>query len=511
MLNLKRALPAIFGVLLFAPDLAHADWNQANDEANRQRMMAEMRANTAAADRANEQSQRRQQQAYDNRPRSSGGSSSSASSASNGGGYTPYEAQPSGPASIVASYSFTVYRSESEAQTIARIGKEAAAGQVQSQYNLGRIYYTGYGATPRDDVSARKWFGAAAEQGHGPAAAQYGAMVYNGQGGPVDQELALRVLKRAADAGDAYGQALYAFFTLSAAARAQIDVRNPEAVRMLERAADAGQLVAQAYLGGGVYRLGIGAPADDVKAAQYSRLAADQGFAEAQTYLGRSYSHGKGIPQDIAQAVFWLRKAAAQNNAEALFLLGRLTIDGTGLTEDAVAGARMVRAAADAGNMEAIGFYGVLLQNGVGVAKDIVSGATMLRKAAESHDPEAEQNYAIALFAGQGVEQNEAAGVYWQKRAADDGDFYAAATYCVRATAGLGMPKNPEEGVRYGRIAAEAGLPRAETCLGYAYTEGNGVPKDLTVAKLWFSKAAQQNYADAVNALKQPQFTGSAN
>ena len=53
----------LWGAALFTlclvPTMAHADWNQANDEANRQRMMAEMRANARASDRANEESQRR--------------------------------------------------------------------------------------------------------------------------------------------------------------------------------------------------------------------------------------------------------------------------------------------------------------------------------------------------------------------------------------------------------------------------------------------------------------------
>ena len=67
-----RLVAAAVGLAALIPAVAHADWNQANDEANRQRMMAEMRANAAAADRANEQSQRRQQQDFENRSRSSG-------------------------------------------------------------------------------------------------------------------------------------------------------------------------------------------------------------------------------------------------------------------------------------------------------------------------------------------------------------------------------------------------------------------------------------------------------
>ena len=231
----------------FFPAVAHADWNQANDEANRQRMMAEMRANAQASDRANEESQRRQQAAYDARQRSSSSSSSSASasSSSSGGGFTPYQSRPEGPRSVVATYTFTVHTQESEAQTVARIEREAAAGQVQSQFNLGRIYYTGYGA-PRSDAKAREWFGHAADQGHAGAQAQYGTMLYHGQGGPADKARGLAYLKKAADQGDTHGEGVYGALSLGEAG----DVPQPQTVDLLVRAADKGELVAQNALGG---------------------------------------------------------------------------------------------------------------------------------------------------------------------------------------------------------------------------------------------------------------------
>ena len=500
---------AMLGGLIIAP-AARADPN--SDEANRQNMMAEMRNSAAANDRANFDSQQRQQANAD-RYRSSGNGGSGSSGGSSGGNASPsanYGARTStGPQSIVASYNFTVHRQETPAALMTRLEQEADGGNALSAFNLGRIYYTGFDGIPRDDATARHWFFIAANAGHPGGEAQFGQMMYNGIGGPTDQTTALTWLKSAAGHGDSYGQALYGFWTLSDQVKADPDVRNPELVAILVKAADAGQLVAQAYLGTIVYRLGAGAPADQERAAHYLRLAADQNFAGAQTLLGRSYIYGTGVPRDYAQAVVWLRKGAAQNDAEANYLLGRLAIDGAGgLPQDAAAGAELVKRAADAGNMEATGFYGVLLQQGIGIPKDQSAGAILLQRAAESHDSDAEENYAIAFFDGMGVTQNIATGVYWQKRAADDGNYSAAATYCVRATTGNGMSKNATEGVKYGRIGASGGAARAQTCLGYAYLEGNGVPKDLPLAKSWFEKAAAQDYADAIDALKLPELSG---
>lgn len=106
---------------------------------------------------------------------------------------------------------------ETEQQTIARIQSEAQAGDVQSQFNLGRILFTGYGVA-RDDTGARRSFGAAAKQGHSQAQAQaqtqYGAMLYNGQGGPADRAEGLNFVRKACDQGEAYAKALQGFFSL---------------------------------------------------------------------------------------------------------------------------------------------------------------------------------------------------------------------------------------------------------------------------------------------------------
>lgn len=496
------------------PAPARAQWNAANDEANRQSMMAEMRASAAANDRANEESQRR---FNDNAARSSASSSSGGSSnysgSSGGGGATGTGSgsyRDAGPRSIVKSYTFTMHRQETPAALAARLEQEAGAGNALSAYNLGRLYYTGFDALPRNDAKARAWFGTAAKLGHPGAQTQYGAMLYNGVGGAADPAAAMPWLRKAADQGDSYGQALYGFWTLADQVRINPDVQNPEAVAMLVKAADAGQLVAQAYLGGSVYRLGLGTAVDHDKAAHYARLAADQGFAQAQTDLGRDYIYGSGVAKDDALAVTWLRRAAAQNNAEAVFLLGRLAIVGGGLPQDAVGGARTVKQAADAGNMEAIGFYGLLLQQGVGVPRDEVAGAAMLARAADSHDPGAEQNYAIALFNGSGVAQDVTAGVAWQKRAADDGDIDAIATYAVRLSTGQGVAKDVVAGVRYARHAAALGNARGQACLGWAYHDGAGVPKDLAQALVLFRQAAAQGDQGAIDALKQPEMVAQA-
>ena len=58
-----------------------------------------------------------------------------------------------------------------------------------------------------------------------------------------------------------------------------------------------------------------GVPQDDAEAVKWYRLAAEQGYAEAQSNLGVMYNNGRGVPQDDAEAVKWYRLAAEQGYA----------------------------------------------------------------------------------------------------------------------------------------------------------------------------------------------------
>jgi len=70
---------------------------------------------------------------------------------------------------------------------------------------------------------------------------------------------------------------------------------------------------------------------DDAQAAEWYRMAADQGFGRAQNNLGALYEHGVGVAQDLAAAARWYRKAALQGHADAEYNLGRLYADGSGV------------------------------------------------------------------------------------------------------------------------------------------------------------------------------------
>ena len=67
-----------------------------------------------------------------------------------------------------------------------------------------------------------------------------------------------------------------------------------------------------------MYEKGTGVPQDYKEAIKWYRLAADQGFASAQTNLGERYEKGKGVPQDYLLAHMWLNLSGSNGHKGAV-------------------------------------------------------------------------------------------------------------------------------------------------------------------------------------------------
>ena len=391
-MTMRRFTAGAAVLLLTTPFAAHAAWNAAADEANRQRMMASMRDTSAANDRRNADAAFQSGLARQSSSGSSGGTSSSSSSNSSASAYAPGPARDAGPQSVVATRRFIVNVRESVPQTIARITREAQAGNVQSQYNLGQIYYAAFGVA-RDDAQARRWFTAAAAQGHAHAAAQAGYLAMYGRGGGVDKAAAQSLLRAAADGSDSYGQALYGLMQITDAVEAgKPDAPLPGAVALLVRAADAGEVTAQSTLGTMVYYYGTSGAAKDVaQAVKYMQLAVAQDDPLALQLLGEQYmTGGTAFPRDVVKGWTLLRRAAARGNGRAGFIVGISLLQGSnGLVKSDSEGARYMRKAAEDGDVVAMVAHAQVLHEGTAVPKDLKEAARWYRKAAAQGNEEA--------------------------------------------------------------------------------------------------------------------------
>lgn len=115
-----------------------------------------------------------------------------------------------------------------------------------------------------------------------------------------------------------------------------------------------------------MFSQGNGVSADERKAFNYTRQAAELGDARAQHELGLAYEKGSFVQRDIEKAGEWLRKSAAQDYSDGQFAYGVLIATGRGKGFDRASEADRVEAvswlkkAQARGNIEAAGYIELL-------------------------------------------------------------------------------------------------------------------------------------------------------
>ncbi len=87
-----------------------------------------------------------------------------------------------------------------------------------------------------------------------------------------------------------------------------------EAIKAREEAGD----VLPQFILGAMYDLGDVVAQNDQEAVKWYRLAADQGYADAQNNLGVMYGLGQGVPQNDQRVYVWFLLAATQDNTNAI-------------------------------------------------------------------------------------------------------------------------------------------------------------------------------------------------
>ncbi|MCX7288225.1 MAG: tetratricopeptide repeat protein [Rhodobacterales bacterium] len=157
--------------------------------------------------------------------------------------------------------------------------KAAAQGFPQAFHNLGNVHDRGELGVPEDDVMARDYYSRAVAQDFGPSFGNLAIMLREGEGGPVDMELAVALLERGIALQDAQSTAELAF----------------------------------------MLAVGKGVPVDMVRARTLYKRAAAQGVDWAARDYGEMLELAEGGATDLPTALDYYKQAAALGNAEAGF------------------------------------------------------------------------------------------------------------------------------------------------------------------------------------------------
>ena len=297
-----------------------------------------------------------------------------------------------------------------------------------------------------------------------------------------------------------------------------VEKNEVEAVRLYRLAAEAGYAPAQTSLGF-AYDMGRGGvPESDEDALKWYRLAADQGYAHGQYLLGTMYQNGQAVAKDLNEAARWFRLAIAQGNESAKKALERLQAasaapapaapspettfqsanaywNGTGVEKNEVEAVRLYRIAADQGHAPAQVSLGYAYDVGRGVAQSDAEAIRWYRLSAQQGNARGQLNLGYLYEVGRGVTQNLGEAVRLYRLAAEQGNAIAQANLGYMYDHGRGVAKSDAEALKWYRLSAESGFARGQTLLGTMYENGQGVTKDLVQAVKWYRLAADQGSA----------------
>ena len=318
-----------------------------------------------------------------------------------------------------------------------------------------------------------------------------------------------------------------------------------------------------------LYSLGIDA---DKRAFVNNALSAEEGNAEAQYQLGNFYSHVSRsynrenafvVEKDWKKAIKWYTKAAKQGHADAQYTLGMCYAEGRGVKEDwqkAIEWFKNIQdklnylnisedkkafvknaVLAENGDIEAqywLGFfyscyahsYAYNNENIYGVKQNWKKSIEWYTKAAGRGHVGAQYTLGMHYAEGEGVEENWQKAIEWFNNIQDkldspivDGHKKEFVKNAILAEKGdpeaqyqlgnfyasgwddfvndYGVKKDWQKAIEWYTKAAEQGYAEAQYTLGMRYAEGKGVKQDWQKAIEWYTKAAEQGHAEALYTL----------
>ncbi len=371
-----------------------------------------------------------------------------------------------------------------EALTVAK--NYATTGLAEAQYLLAETLASS--RRTEDIETAKRWYEAAARQGHVEAGRRlWRVSVVNAGSGAIDRALADVIL--AADLGDYQASGV-----LIGLYGQKPTAPVPKMLAYLQRHVECGHSYAQYALALAYDNGHYGLTPSPERAFELYSLAARQGDADAQCCLGIFFASGRGVQQDEEQAVHWYREAARRGNAQAQYNLGYSYAIGRRPCQQSMSEAnRWYRRAALRDFPQAQHNLGLSYRLGSSLPQNHELANRWIARAAQHGLPEAQCSLGFSFERGLGVDPNPSKAAELYVAAAKAGHAQAQQNYAFLLENGLGLAKNQIEAVRWYRAAADQGLASAQSCLAFMYENGKGVAKNLLEALEYYQRAAAQS------------------
>jgi hypothetical protein len=213
------------------------------------------------------------------------------------------------------------------------------------------------------------------------------------------------------------------------------------------------------------------------------------------TLLGELYNQGLGVAQDPTKAAEWYRLAAQQGDPHALAALGLMALDGRGIEKNQAQGLAWLEQAAGKGEPAASHNLSLLLMSS-GSQEDLLRAVELLRRAADAEIGDAQHALGVLYLRGRGVSRDPAEAARWFERAAKNGNVAGLVEHAILLFNGEGVPPDEALAARLFRRAALRGNPIAQNRLARLLAAGRGVPQNRVEAAAWHLMAAARGLTD---------------
>lgn len=303
-----------------------------------------------------------------------------------------------------------------------------------------------------------------AEKGDASCQALLGTLYKNGSFVSQDNNLSLKWLGKAADAGDATGLEVLGDTLLNG--RNGVDKNISKAYDLFTKASAKGNTFADNQLGV-MNRFGIHVSQNLTDAIRFFQYAANKGNPAAQASLADVYRLGDGVAKNPDLAFQWALKSSEQKWPSGLNQLG------------------------------------ILFRDGIGVRQDSEKAISLFKEAAATNrSPVSFSNIGRMYILGTGIPVNRAEARKWFEAGAkaNDGDSFA---YLSDIHVGLAKdsPFDQAKAFEYATKAASLNRSGGFNMLGYVYREGIGTPIDYARAIANFKKAIDLGNPSAMTHL----------
>ncbi|MEL1135319.1 MobP3 family relaxase [Desulfitobacterium sp. THU1] len=361
-----------------------------------------------------------------------------------------------------------------------RNGEKASASWWTEEYKLAKQYLHGdeEAEIPQDFEKARELFLAEADKDNPLALYDLGRMTADGLG------------------CEANADAAYGWYE--------------KALALFHAAEEKKPWKYTEYRIGKMVAAGLGTEQDDLQAADWLTLSANEKYKYAQYSLGGLYYHGKGVEQNYETAFDLYIRSADQSFPYASFELGKMMRDSIGCVKNSAEADRRFREAflgftslEEKGHDDKLQYrLGWMLLNGVGTEKNETKAKEYFEKAATVGNPFACYQLAKLILADEAAPPQEVEkALVYLKQAVEAENPYAAYFLGKLYETGQHVPQNTAEAVRLYTLSAEQDNDFAAHRLGKLYLGGGGVLKDVEAAIRWLTFAADRKNPFAEYAL----------